>query len=81
MLDLRQETLITFEEAAQLLPVDTQPNVSTWWRWARQGIRGRLLETVKVGGRRYTTQEAVLRFVEALTAADPYSPTTPGSAV
>jgi len=44
-------------------------NPSTVWRWIQRGIRGAKLETISVGGRRYTTQQAFARFVEATTAA------------
>lgn len=36
---------------------------STVWRWSMRGIRGHRLETYTMGGRRYTTSEAFVRFV------------------
>ena len=44
-------------------------NPSTVWRWSRRGVRGISLETFSVGTRRYTTEEAFERFVQATTAA------------
>src|SRR4051812_27731310 len=44
-------------------------NVSTAWRWAQRGVRGVKLETFNIGGRRWTTEEAFSRFVEATSAA------------
>ena len=44
-------------------------NPSTVWRWIQRGTRGAKLETMQVGGRRFTTQEAFARFVEATTKA------------
>ena len=38
---------------------------STVYRWATKGARGRVLESVMVGGIRYTTVEAVRRFLTA----------------
>jgi hypothetical protein len=43
--------------------------VSTTWRWTRRGIRGIRLETLRVGGRDYTTDTLWARFVLATTAA------------
>ena len=55
------ENLLTLAEASKRLP--SRPNVCTLWRWANRGARGRKLETVLVGGRRYTSLEALNRFV------------------
>ncbi len=67
-IDVRQEQPLSFNQAAQYLPERSRPHSSTWWRWWRHGVRGVRLETVLIGGRRYTTAEAVQRFVSALTA-------------
>lgn len=37
----------------------------TWLRWKIHGVNGAKLETIKVGGRLFTSRAAVLRFVEA----------------
>lgn len=37
---------------------------STIYRWATKGARGRVLESVIIGGIRYTTVEALQRFVD-----------------
>jgi len=42
---------------------------STVHRWRLRGARGSKLETVLVGGRRYPSQEALLRFFDSVTAA------------
>ena len=44
-------------------------NASTVWRWAQKGVRGVRLETYVLGGRRYTTDDAYLRFIQATTEA------------
>jgi Protein of unknown function (DUF1580) len=67
MVDINREQLLTFTEAAKLLP--GRPNVATLWRWRTAGCRGVKLETVLVGGKRYTSREALQRFVDATTAA------------
>lgn len=43
-------------------------NPSTCWRWAARGSKGVRLETWLLGGRRVTTVEAVLLFLELRTA-------------
>jgi hypothetical protein len=41
----------------------------TAWRWATTGLRGVRLATVFFGGHRFTSKEAVARFVSELTEA------------
>ena len=67
-IDLSRERPITFNEAGKFLPDAARPSMSTWWRWWRHGVRGIHLETVLIGGRRYTSEAAVRRFAAALTA-------------
>ena len=50
----------------------TRPARSTARRWAKEGIDGVVLETVRLGGRRYTSHEAVARFFERLNAGPEY---------
>ena len=45
-------------------------NRSTVHRWRLRGARGNKLETVLIGGRRYTSQEALLRFFDDTTASE-----------
>ena len=67
MIDIEKETLISFSEAARLLPGRTSP--STFWRWHRKGCRGIRLETIVIGSRRWVSREALQRFIDATTAA------------
>lgn len=67
-IDIHAEQLLTLAKATRLLP--SSPHPSTLWRWHRRGIRGVRLETVVVGGTRYTSREALSRFSASLTAAD-----------
>lgn len=67
MIDIHKETLVTLSEAAALLP--DRPHVSTLHRWRMNGIHGVRLESVQIGRKRYTSQEALARFVAATTAA------------
>lgn len=53
-------------------------NVATVWRWTTKGARGAKLETVCVGGRRFTSDEAFARFASACSgeSAPPPKPAT-----
>ena len=62
MIDVTSETLITLPEAAALLP--GRPSITTLWRWRTKGVRGRVLESVNIGGKVYTSEEALQRFAE-----------------
>lgn len=68
-IDLTTETLVPLNKAR--FPLPTQPGPQTLWRWSGKGVRipgtdqRAILETVKLGGARMTTQEAVLRFIQA----------------
>jgi hypothetical protein len=72
MIDTTTERLIPFSEAAKLLPsrhAGRRVAVSTIWRWHHPGVSGVNLETVCVGGSRFTSAEALDRFFQAVTAA------------
>lgn len=58
------ENLRLLSEAAARIP--TRPNVSTVWRWHKKGIKGIHLETIKIGGTIYTSDEAIERFLERI---------------
>lgn len=45
------------------------PSPVTVWRWTRKGIRGIRLQAWLIGGRWFTTAEAVDAFIAATTAA------------
>jgi hypothetical protein len=73
------EQLQTLAEARVATP--GKPDPSTLWRWAHRGVRGVRLETILIGGRRYTSAEAMARFIERLSVApqDGVKRTTPAS--
>ncbi len=58
MIDIDSEELLSLSQASKRLR--TRPHVSTIWRWAATGG----LETVRLGGRVYTSIEAIERFAE-----------------
>jgi hypothetical protein len=65
---LDNEDLIVLVKAAAWIAERTggrRPNISTLHRWATRGVRGVRLETVAVGHVRYTSIEAVRRFLSA----------------
>lgn len=66
MIDLETESLVAVSEVPRELP--RRVHVSSVWRWIKNGVRGVPLETILVGGRRYTSREALARFFEATTA-------------
>jgi transposase len=43
-------------------------NISTVWRWVQRGVRGVKLDSYSAGARRYSTEQAWVRFCEATTA-------------
>lgn len=63
-----KESLLTLSEAARRLP--GRPHLSTVWRWATRGVgpRRTRLDTVRIGGRRYTSAQALSRFVAAISS-------------
>lgn len=65
---LDRKDALTLRQAAALLP--GRPSRSTLHRWAHQGIRGVRLATSLIGGRRYTTREAIERFIAATSARE-----------
>ncbi len=71
MIDPTAEELIPVGRLPSLIP-SSRPgkrlNLATIWRWSTHGVRGARLETVLIGGVRYTSGAAVTRFVEALNA-------------
>lgn len=75
MIDIQCESLITLGQAAAALP--GRPSAATLWRWRTRGVNGRKLEAVRIGGRSYTSIEALARFCEhqgignALTVRSP----------
>jgi hypothetical protein len=64
MIDPQSETLTPMSKVPAASP--GRPNLSTIWRWRNRGVRGHRLETILVGGRRYTSREAITRFLAAI---------------
>ena len=72
MITLTNERVLPLSQACRHLPrrrgiKPTHP--ATLYRWAKGGIKGVRLETIKVGGSMCTSIEALQRFCERLSAA------------
>jgi Protein of unknown function (DUF1580) len=70
VLDIQTETMLRLPDAARRLPPGRDGNPthpSTIYRWAKTGLRGTTLETIRVGGVLCTSLEALQRFCERLT--------------
>lgn len=71
MIDLSTETLISLAEAARLRPSGRKgrpTHISTIHRWISHGTAGVRLESIRLGGARFTSREALQRFGDKLTA-------------
>jgi hypothetical protein len=80
MIHISSENVVSLTEAPRYLPrrrKRKRPHVATMYRWADQGCRGVVLETIQVGGTKCTSIEALQRFCELLT--DPTGAAPPKS--
>jgi Protein of unknown function (DUF1580) len=62
MIDITTEKLVRLADASKIFP--DRPAITTLWRWRTKGARGRRLESVVIGGKVYTSVEAIARFAE-----------------
>lgn len=72
-IDWSEESILTFVEVAKRMPRRRRGrpvNVATIHRWAKNGVRGVRLESLRLGGGLVTSVEALQRFAESLTAGD-----------
>ncbi len=67
MIDIQNETLVPVCKIPSHVP--GRPHLATCWRWIQRGCRSVKLETLLIGGKRYTSLEALQRFAERTTAA------------
>jgi hypothetical protein len=63
MIDTSKERLLSMNEAQSEFPI--KPSTPTLWRWVLKGTCGVVLESVKIGGRRFTSKQAIERFIAA----------------
>jgi len=64
-----EEELVLLSRAGNTLP--DRVHCSTPRRWASKGLRGVRLEVIDVGGRVYTSHQALARFFARLTVSRP----------
>ena len=70
-IDVQTETVVSFSDARSAFPgIDRRLSLATLHRWRLNGVRGVKLETILIGGLRYTSREAIVRFIEAQNADD-----------
>lgn len=67
-IDTLTESLISFCDARTAFPGGKRLALATLHRWRLHGVRGTRLETCLVGGMRYTSAEAIARFIAAQNA-------------
>lgn len=63
MIDPATEELIPFQQAGRRIPGN--PSVCALHRWRLSGVRGAKLESLLCGGKRFTSAEAIQRFIAA----------------
>ncbi len=68
MYHVLQEQSLSPAEAAKIIP--GRPHRNTIQRWMTRGYDGVVLRSFRLGGKRFTTVEAVEEFVAALSAKD-----------
>jgi hypothetical protein len=72
MIDYRTEQLRTLNQARRLPWMrgrfGNAVSLCTLMRWTSVGVRGRVLETVKIGGTVFTSEQATLRFIDSLNS-------------
>lgn len=66
MIDIQAETIVSISEAPQHIP--GRPSMATVWRWVLKGTRAGKLESILIGGRRFTSLEKIQMFAEQSTA-------------
>ncbi len=72
MIDLAAETLIPLRDVPRHLPTRSNGkriHISACYRWMSRGVKGVVLESLRIGGSTYTSREALQRFAERLGAA------------
>lgn len=74
-IDAATESLLSLPDASHVAP--GRPSLATLWRWSLRGCRGVRLDTLVIGGRRYTSHEAIARFIAATTAVAMGAPAPP----
>ena len=70
MIDIAKEKLMTLAKATKYVPrrrKGQKAHCATMYRWAKLGLRGVRLETIRVGGTLCTSEEKLQLFFNQLT--------------
>lgn len=70
MINVKLETLVHFTDARSEFHNGRLASLASLHRWRLNGVRGVKLETVLICGLRYTSLEAIDRFITAQNADD-----------
>lgn len=73
-INVNTETLLAFNDARGEIVSGKRYSLATLHRWRLRGNRGIKLETVLIGGVRYTSKEAISRMISAQNAGTPDTP-------
>ncbi len=73
-IDVSSESLITLGEACRVVPPHGV-STATMARWIQRGVGGVRLATIVIGGRRFTSREAISQFIAAQNADESPAPT------
>ena len=67
---LHGEKLLAIQKVPDYLPTrrGKKIHITTVYRWVLKGVRGKILESTLLGGVRYTSLEALERFLSTTTA-------------
>lgn len=75
-IDPENEHLLTLSNARTAFPGGKRLSLATLYRWRLPGgVRGIRLETILIGGMRYTSSEAISRFIAAQNAGEDFAHT------
>ena len=66
-IDLTTETVFPVSEAPNHIP--GHPSQASVWRWVLKGVGGIKLESILIGGKRFTSAESIQRFCDRRTSA------------
>lgn len=67
MIEPTKEKIVSLADAAMAFPGGAV-HISTLHRWRLRGVGGAKLETFKIGGKRFTSTEAIQRFIAELNS-------------
>jgi len=68
-IDPKIEQLLTLAEACRSIP-PRGVSRATLFRWIQKGVRGAVLSTIVIGGRRHTSQQAIDSFISSMNSSD-----------